>query len=71
MIDMIKGHFWHAYNYGFFSKFVTCDRKYRKCQKNIRFHLINPTPGNPRPISQESGIEKIVGIPEIQERKIP
>jgi hypothetical protein len=34
-------------------------------------YLINPTPGNPGPISRESGNEKIVGIPGNREREIP
>jgi hypothetical protein len=56
-------------NCGFLSKFVTVDGKYRKCQKNIHFYLINPIPGNPGPISRESGNGKI--IPGIWEREIP
>jgi hypothetical protein len=61
----------HADNYGFLSKFVSVAGKYPKCQKNIYFYLINPIPGNPGPISRESGIGKIVGIPGNQEREIP
>jgi hypothetical protein len=59
----------HAHNCGFLSEFVTVDGKYRKWQKNIHFYLINPIPGNPGPISRESG--KIVGIPGNREREIP
>jgi hypothetical protein len=43
----------HAHNCGFLSKFVTVDGKYRKCQKNIHFYLLNPIPENPGPISRE------------------
>jgi hypothetical protein len=32
---------------------------------------MNPIPGNPEPISRESGNENIVGIPGIREREIP
>jgi hypothetical protein len=53
----------HAHNCGFSSKFVTVDGKYRKCQKNLHFYSINHISGNPGPISRESGIGKIVGIP--------
>jgi hypothetical protein len=59
----------------FLIKFLTIDGKYRKCQKNRQIYfinpLINPIPGNPGPIFQESGNEKIVGIPGIREREIP
>jgi hypothetical protein len=62
---------WHAHNCGFLSKFATFDGKYRKCQKNRQIYLINTIPGNPGPISRESGNEKIVGIPGKREWKIP
>jgi hypothetical protein len=52
----------HARDCGFLSKFVTVYGKYRKCQKNIHFYFKNPIPGNPGPISRESGTGKIVGI---------
>jgi hypothetical protein len=35
------------------------------------FYFINPIPGNPGPISRETGNEKIFGIPGIREREIP
>jgi hypothetical protein len=60
-----------SHNCGFLSKFVTVDGKYRKCQKNIHFYLLNAIPGNPGPISRESGNGKIVGIPGNWEREIP
>jgi hypothetical protein len=53
------------------SKFVTVDGKYLKCQKNIKRYFINPIPGNPVAISQESEHEKIVGIPEHREQETP
>jgi hypothetical protein len=59
------------HNCGFLSIFVTVDEKYRKCQKNIHFYSINPIPGNPGPISRESGNGKIVWIPGNRERAIP
>jgi hypothetical protein len=58
-------------NCGFLSKFVTLDGKYLKCQNNRQIYLINPIPGNPGPISRESGNEKIGGIPGNREREIP
>jgi hypothetical protein len=57
-------------NCGFLSKFVTVDGKYQKCRKNIHFYSINHIPGNPGPISRESGNGKIVGIPGNRKREI-
>jgi hypothetical protein len=39
---------------------VKFDGKYRKCQENIIFFLINPYPGNPGLISRKSGNKIIV-----------
>jgi hypothetical protein len=58
-------------NCGFLSKFVIFHGKYPKCQKNIKIYFINPIPGNPGPISRESGNETIVRIPGNREREIP
>jgi hypothetical protein len=39
--------------------------------EEYNFYLINPIPGNPRPVSRNTRNKKCVGIPGIREREIP
>jgi hypothetical protein len=50
MVHLGSYNRFHAHNCGFSSKFVTFDGKYPKCKYKINIYLINPIPGNPRPI---------------------